>query len=439
MAVAVNWSALPTGGADPRNKIPVITAAAQKYGVDPAVGLRVAQSEGLRSFYGDGGRSGTAFQLYTHGGLGNEFQKETGLNPLDPKNEDAAIDWAMKNVARTGWGPYKGAAKVGIGPRQGIGVQTAAQPGQQPAAPVGTSPVADEGAAPAVEQPAGGDISKAPFMAAGATPSRVAANNVQTGPSGITLAQQQPEQATTAPPGMEIERARMLRDKQQKLQRASEAAASNPYSPKGFAERIQRDADVAGEQAKQIEDFNSDRSKQQYGADLESQKEDLKLKLARSDKLKGGIEAASRQFEGGDRDTLRLARSALNDPAMWTGAGAERTLDLNRVRAIWGNTKSAQLQEMLEKVTAQSVLSDINAQRDQMEQAGGGSSRLFSQQADLVRQTSARLGTSLAGNRALVEIKLRNGELSSKIAQMERDYLKTHRFLDSDFDQEAVR
>ena len=123
---------------------------------------------------------------------------------------------------------------------------------------------------------------------------------------------------------MELQRARMLRDKQQKLQRASEAAAANPYSPKGFAERIQRDADVAGEQAKQIEDFNADRSKQQYGADLESQKEDLKLKLARSDKLKGGIEAASRQFEGGDRDTLRLARSALNDPAMWTGAGAER-------------------------------------------------------------------------------------------------------------------
>ena len=165
-------SALPTGGADPRGKIPVITAAAQKYGVDPAVALRVAQSEGLGSFYGDGGRSGGAFQLYTRGGLGNEFQKETGLDPLDQKNEDATIDWAMKNVARTGWSPYKGAAKVGIGPRQGIGVQTAAQPGQQPAAPVGTSPVADEEPLPAVEQPAGGDLSKAPFMAAGATPSR---------------------------------------------------------------------------------------------------------------------------------------------------------------------------------------------------------------------------------------------------------------------------
>ena len=71
-----------------------------------------------------------------------------------------------------------------------------------------------------------------------------------------------------------------------------------------------------------------------------------------------------------------------------------------------------------------------------MMEAGGTSTRLFSQQADLVKQTSAQLGTSLAGNRALVEIKLRNGEMASKIAQMERDYLKTHRYLDSGFDQQ---
>ena len=52
-----------------------------------------------------------------------------------------------------------------------------------------------------------------------------------------------------------------------------------------------------------------------------------------------------------------------------------------------------------------------------------------------MRQTRRGWALHWSGNRALVEIKLRNGELSSKIAQMERDYLKTHRFLDSDFDQ----
>ena len=106
---------------DPRGMEPVIRSLAQKYGHDPDIAMKVARSEGLGAFYGDGGKSGTAFQLYTGGGLGNEFQKETGLDPLDPKNEVAAIDWALKNLDRTGWSPYHGAKKVGIGPRDGIG------------------------------------------------------------------------------------------------------------------------------------------------------------------------------------------------------------------------------------------------------------------------------------------------------------------------------
>ena len=114
----------PTPG-DPRGKIPVIRAAAEKYGVDPATALKVAKSEGLAQFYGDGGASGGAFQLYTKGGLGNEFQKETGLNPLDKRNEDATIDYAMKRAAQGGWGPWYGAAKVGVGKWDGIKAQDA--------------------------------------------------------------------------------------------------------------------------------------------------------------------------------------------------------------------------------------------------------------------------------------------------------------------------
>lgn len=108
-------------GLDPRGMIPHIRAAAAKYGVDPAVAIRVARSEGLGTFLGDSGKSGGAFQLYTGGGLGNEFQKETGLDPLDPANEPATIDWAMKNLPRTGWEPYHGAQRVGVANREGIG------------------------------------------------------------------------------------------------------------------------------------------------------------------------------------------------------------------------------------------------------------------------------------------------------------------------------
>ena len=99
---------------DPRGKIPVILAAAQRYRVNPSEAIAVAKAEGLQRFSGDGGKSGGAFQLYTGGGLGNEFQKETGLDPLDPKNEDATIDYALKRVAQGGWGPWSGARKLGL-------------------------------------------------------------------------------------------------------------------------------------------------------------------------------------------------------------------------------------------------------------------------------------------------------------------------------------
>jgi hypothetical protein len=123
---------------DPRGKIPVIRAAAEKYGIDPVTALKVAKSEGLAQFYGDGGASGGAFQLYTKGGLGNEFQKETGLNPLDQKNEDATIDYAMKRAAQGGWGPWYGAAKVGVGQFEGINAQAAAPQPLDPTPNVGS-------------------------------------------------------------------------------------------------------------------------------------------------------------------------------------------------------------------------------------------------------------------------------------------------------------
>jgi hypothetical protein len=121
----------PGGGSrseDPRGKADRIRETAKKYGIDPEVALRVAKSEGLRTFRsGVRRKDGTeepswgAFQLYTGGGLGNKFQKETGLDPSDPKNEDATIDYALKTAAKVGWGPWHGAKNTGIGEFEGIG------------------------------------------------------------------------------------------------------------------------------------------------------------------------------------------------------------------------------------------------------------------------------------------------------------------------------
>jgi len=130
---------------DPRGLAPYIQETAKKYGIDPVTALKVAKSEGLAQF-----RSGVirpdgteepsfgAFQLYTGGGLGNQFQKETGLDPSDPKNEKATIDYALKQAARGGWGPWYGAAKVGVGKWDGINAQAAEPPPIDPNPNVGS-------------------------------------------------------------------------------------------------------------------------------------------------------------------------------------------------------------------------------------------------------------------------------------------------------------
>ena len=124
--------ALPEGSSrssreDPRGLSGYIRETARKYGIDPEVALKVAKSEGLSTFRsgvrtksGQEEPSWGAFQLYTGGGLGNQFQKETGLDPSDPKNEKATIDYALKTAAKTGWGPWHGAKNTGIGEYEGI-------------------------------------------------------------------------------------------------------------------------------------------------------------------------------------------------------------------------------------------------------------------------------------------------------------------------------
>lgn len=104
-----------------------IRGEAIRNGIDPDVAMRVARSEGFNNFQssvitknGSREKSWGAFQLYTGGGLGNEFQKSTGLDPSDPANERATIQFALANARKNGWGAFHGAANTGIGNWQGI-------------------------------------------------------------------------------------------------------------------------------------------------------------------------------------------------------------------------------------------------------------------------------------------------------------------------------
>ncbi|WP_320196217.1 hypothetical protein RMR10_004685 [Agrobacterium rosae] len=107
-----------------------ITKAAAARGIDPSIALKVAQSEGglkswnMQSTFMKNGVQEPSFgpyQLYMGGGLGNAFQKKTGLDPRLAANGPAGVDFALDNAKQSGWGAWYGAKKVGIGNWDGIG------------------------------------------------------------------------------------------------------------------------------------------------------------------------------------------------------------------------------------------------------------------------------------------------------------------------------
>src|ERR1700722_14187567 len=105
---------------------------------------------------------------------------------------------------------------------------------------------------------------------------------------------------------------------------------------------------------------------------------------------------------------------------MYSGTGANLVLDFNRVRAALGDQKAAVLQEALSKVTAASVLGQINTQKDQMMEAGGTAGRIFAQQVGLVEKAAPALSNTVYGNRFLVNVASRMGEFSTLVAQQAR-------------------
>jgi hypothetical protein len=135
----------------------IVRDSAARYGIDPDTAVRVAMSEGGLSEGarpGDSGSSFGPFQLHygdvasggnAVSGLGDAFTAATGLDARDPNNAAAAIDYALSNVTKSGWGPFHGAARVGIGPMDGIGgrpANLAPTPSDALTNPLGSGPAA---------------------------------------------------------------------------------------------------------------------------------------------------------------------------------------------------------------------------------------------------------------------------------------------------------
>ena len=152
-------ASLAKGVADPA-LVEYIRQAAVERGIDPETAIRVASAEGLYANPAEGWQSNITkngvrepsygpFQLYMGGGLGNEFQASTGLDPRNPETVNQQIDFALDKAKEGGWTPWYGAKNAGISRWDGINRG-------------GPTSVADSGV---TAIPAGGDMPKEQMMA----------------------------------------------------------------------------------------------------------------------------------------------------------------------------------------------------------------------------------------------------------------------------------
>ena len=117
----------------------LIRKYAVKYGVDADTAVKVWKSEGGMKFQSTIDRRSTRgtykgkedswgpFQLFLGGGLGNEFIKTYGIDAQKLRDYgtnkqwvEKMIDFSMYNAAKSGWGAWYGAEKVGVGDYDGI-------------------------------------------------------------------------------------------------------------------------------------------------------------------------------------------------------------------------------------------------------------------------------------------------------------------------------
>lgn len=245
------------------------------------------------------------------------------------------------------------------------------------------------------------------------------------------------QEATTTGllPGDSMATLRNLRAAQADQERRAKAAS---VFNKELSTRFENSANNLKARADAMEGRLSEKSKTEFGVGVKGREEIQSADIKRGEATFNGMTAAARQYQTDLKPYLDLTRSIINSPGVYTGIGANRTLDINRVRAAFGDQKAAMLQEALNKVRAQTVLNTINTTKDEMMEAGGNSGRMFAQTIAQVEKAVPGLETSLGGNRALVEIATRVGEHQAKVAQMARDYTKRQGgtgYLDQGFDE----
>lgn len=112
----------------------IIAVEAEQRGIDPDVAVRIFRHEGAGSYQSSvprrgrgslGGREASfgPYQLYIGGGLGNEYQRETGRDLTTDNTEEGItnqIRFALDMAVRDSWQPWYGRGPAGVGRRQGL-------------------------------------------------------------------------------------------------------------------------------------------------------------------------------------------------------------------------------------------------------------------------------------------------------------------------------
>jgi hypothetical protein len=156
------------------------------------------------------------------------------------------------------------------------------------------------------------------------------------------------------------------------------------------------------------------------------QQEQQKNTVARYGKVYEGINAAA--SSGAEiLPELQLARSLMNQPGFYSGAGEGATLLYKRVLAspigqAFGADPNAPVpQEAFRKIMAANVLNQVNQLKAESSAVGGGG-RIFQAQIELMEKAAQNPDNSVASNRLLTEIGFRGAQRSQQIGDLAANY-----------------
>lgn len=112
----------------------IIIREAKLRNIDPSVAVAIFRSEGAGAYQSQIARKGQGslggkeasfgpFQLYTGGGLGNQYEEETGRSLIEDNTLEGLtkqIQFSLDAAVESGWTPWYGRKTAGVSERQGL-------------------------------------------------------------------------------------------------------------------------------------------------------------------------------------------------------------------------------------------------------------------------------------------------------------------------------